>query len=146
MSYKLDRVASNGLYNLKSQFDSVKRERGVLAAGRFILDEDFVDAMTKAQNYEDHLQGEMYRFIRAMGSLGFEEGYTLSTADQIGFSRKRAREAALGINTTWKGNADWVRDMTFKVEKGGEDDPLRRVELLTNTYLSKEPMVDVTKQ
>lgn len=146
VSYTLDRVASSGFYNLKDQIDSAKRLRAPLSSGRFISDEDFVNTMTEAQEYEDRVQSQMFQFTQALTTLGYDDRSIVLSATNTGSSKKRVKDAMSGINTAWSGGPDWRKTMTFNVEKGGEDDPDRRYELLRSTFESMPPMVDVTGQ
>lgn len=146
IAYKMDRVASSGFYNLKAQFDDAKRLRSRLSSGKFISDEDFAEVMMDAQDHENRVQAKAHQFTKTLSALGYDDRSIVLAAYNTGTSKKRAREAIMGINPTWLGNSDWVSNTATNIEKGGEDDPRRRIELLRSTYLSMPPVVDVTGQ
>lgn len=146
IAYKMDRVASSGFYNLKAQFDDAKRLRSRLSSGKFISDEDFAEVMMDAQDHENRVQAKAHQFTNTLSALGYDDRSIVLAAYNTGTSKKRAREAIMGINPTWLGNSDWVSNTATNIEKGGEDDPRRRIELLRSTYLSMPPVVDVTGQ
>lgn len=79
--------------------------------------------MTEAQEYEDNVQAQMFQFTKALTSLGYDERSIVLSAANAGSSKKRVRDAMSGINTAWSGGPDWLKTMTFNVEKSGEDDP-----------------------
>jgi hypothetical protein len=140
----LDKVAAAGFYNLKGQFDSAKRARQVLSGGRYISDEDFVNAMTEAQGYEDKAQASMHKYIGGLRELGLSDRDITLRGASTGISKKRIAEAGAGVNTTWVGNPDWVDRTRVNVESAAEDDTQRRVKLMMDTAREMGPKVNVT--
>jgi hypothetical protein len=141
--YTLDQVARAGFYSLKSESDSIKRQRSALSSGRAISEEDVRDIMVTTQEADDRTQARLHQFMNAMRSVGTSERVIVQRAVATGMSKKRVAEAIEGRNTTWMGSADWAKGMVDNVTQTGEDDPRARFDMIGKVYKSMPPETSV---
>jgi hypothetical protein len=141
--YTLDQVARAGFYSLKSESDSIKRQRSALSSGRAISEEDVRDIMVTTQEADDRTQARLHQFMNAMRSVGTSERVIVQRAVATGMSKKRVAEAIEGRNTTWMGSAGWAKGMVDNVTQTGEDDSRARFDMIDKVYKSMPPETSV---
>ena len=137
-------IESRGFRNLKAALDESVGIIGKASGSRSMDQGDIDKLVDRHQDALNQTQRRMSLFMHAMKQMGSTDRSLITSAKFFKFSDDTLASARDGYRIAWRPNEAWVRKAYLNAERGGEQDPREKVEMILQSVRRKQDLYWVT--
>ena len=137
-------IESRGFRNLKASLDEAVGIIGKASGSRNMDQGDIDKLVDRHQDALNQTQRRMSLFMHAMKQMGSTDRSLGTSAKFFKFSDDTLVSARDGYRIAWRPNEAWVRKAYLNAERGGEQDPREKVDMILQSVRRKQDRYWVT--
>ena len=137
-------IESRGFRNLKAALDESVGIIGKASGSRSMDQGDIDKLVDRHQDALNQTQRRMSLFMHAMKQMGSTDRSLITSAKFFKFSDDTLVSARDGYRIAWRPNEAWVRKAYLNAERGGEQDPREKVQMILQSVRRKQDLYWVT--
>ena len=137
-------IESRGFRNLKASLDEAVGIVGKASGSRSMDQGDIDKLVDRHQDALNQTQRRMSLFMHAMKQMGSTDSSLIASAKYYKFSDDTLVSARDGYRIAWRPNEAWVRKAYLNAERGGEQDPREKVDMILQSVRRKQDLYWVT--
>jgi hypothetical protein len=135
---------ARGFRNLKASLDEAVGIVGKASGSRSMDQGDIDKLVDRHQDALNQTQRRMSLFMHAMKQMGSTDNSLIASAKYYKFSDDTLASARDGYRIAWRPNEAWVRKAYLNAERGGEQDPREKVQMILQSVRRKQDLYWVT--